>query len=180
MPQINLLQLQLAKKAKRGNSKALEKLLQQEADYLYRVAYHYLKNEQDALDAIQEATAEAMKSIKTLKEPRYFYTWYTRILIRCAGKILKKRDQFQLADLSQLENEVAVAVPEISVTMDVQNALQQLDEKYREVLEAFYFQTLSVKEIANRDHVPVNTVKTNLRRGREQMKMILGGDYFDN
>lgn len=42
---------------------------------LYRTAYAFLKNEQDALEALQEITARAYQKIQTLKEPRYVKTW---------------------------------------------------------------------------------------------------------
>ena len=62
---------------------------QYEAD-LYRIAYVYVKNPQDALDVMQEAAYRAYKNRKTLKEPKYFKTWLTRITINCAIDHIRK------------------------------------------------------------------------------------------
>src|SRR3954452_25319139 len=79
-------------KAIKGNKKAFEQLLKQHYEQIYRTAYLYVHNEEDALDVVQEATYQAFKSIHSLKHPEYFMTWLTKIIIRCAGQILKKRN----------------------------------------------------------------------------------------
>src|SRR3954452_13032254 len=79
-------------KAIKGNKKAFEQLVQQHYERIYRTAYLYVHNEEDALDVVQEATYQAYKSIHSLKNPEYFTTWLTRIVIRCAWHVIKKRD----------------------------------------------------------------------------------------
>lgn len=81
----------LVKKAIKGNKSAFEKLIQQNYERIYRTAYIYVHNEEDALDVVQEATYQALVSIRTLKNPEYFMTWFTRIVIRCSGQILKRK-----------------------------------------------------------------------------------------
>lgn len=56
----------------------------------YRIAYAYVKNEQDALDIVSEATYKGLKSLHTLKSPEYFDTWMTRIIINTAADYLRK------------------------------------------------------------------------------------------
>ena len=58
-------------------------LFHQREEVLYRIAYMYVKNEDDALDIVNEAVCKAYSSVKRLKEPKYFNTWITRILINC-------------------------------------------------------------------------------------------------
>ena len=52
-------------------------------------------------------------------------------------------------------------------------AVLELKEKYRRPLYLFYYEDYSIKEIAALLHIPENTVKTNLKRGREQVKKLL-------
>jgi RNA polymerase sigma-70 factor (ECF subfamily) len=52
-------------------------------------------------------------------------------------------------------------------------ALSQMDEVYRDVLEAFYLRELSYREIAEKFKIPVGTVMSRLSRGKEQLRTIL-------
>lgn len=80
-----------SKKAMAGNKVAFQELVLQEKDNLYRMAYIYMKNENDALDVVHESVFKAYKSIKKLKEPSYFSTWLTRIIINTSIDFLKKK-----------------------------------------------------------------------------------------
>lgn len=82
----------LIKKAIKGNKNAFEKLIKQHYERIYRTAFLYVHNEEDALDVVQEATFQAFKSIHSLKHPEYFLTWFTRIIIRCSSRILKRNN----------------------------------------------------------------------------------------
>ncbi|MET1123286.1 sigma factor, partial [Priestia megaterium] len=62
------------KKAKRGNEKAFQELIELEKNKLFRIAYLYVKNEADALDIVQDTIYKAFISIKRLKDPSYFST----------------------------------------------------------------------------------------------------------
>ncbi len=66
-------------------------MIQQYYERIYRTAYLYVHNEEDALDVVQEATYQAFTSIHSLKNPEYFSTWFTGIVIRCSGRVLKRK-----------------------------------------------------------------------------------------
>jgi RNA polymerase sigma-70 factor (ECF subfamily) len=76
-------------KAINGDKGALQLLLKDEKEKLYRVAFTYVRNEDDAVDVFQQTILLAMESIHQLKEPKYFSTWLTRICINLS--IVKKR-----------------------------------------------------------------------------------------
>jgi RNA polymerase sigma-70 factor, ECF subfamily len=82
------------KKAKRGNTKAFQKLVEAEKEKLYRMAYLYVKNESDAIDIVHETIYKAYISIKKLKETDYFSTWLMRILINTSLDLLRKISVF--------------------------------------------------------------------------------------
>lgn len=71
----------LARKAIRGNCDAYGQLIHACQNYLYRIAFLYTKNEDDALDVVQDCILKAYESIGKLRKPEYFKTWITRILI---------------------------------------------------------------------------------------------------
>ena len=81
----------LVKKARRGSPTAFGDLIEGPQEYLYRMAYLYVGQEDAALDVVQESILKAYKSLKTLREPEYFRTWLTKILINTAQDLLRKR-----------------------------------------------------------------------------------------
>ena len=83
-------QLRLVKKAVKGNPDAYGLLIAEHQEYLYKMAYLYVRNEDTALDVVGTAVLNAYQNIRTLKEPEYFKTWITRILIRIAQGEMKK------------------------------------------------------------------------------------------
>ena len=70
------------------------KRLQEQKSKYYRMAYSYVKNEHDALDIIGEASYKGLKELHTLKQPEYFDTWMTRIVINAAIDYIRKNTSF--------------------------------------------------------------------------------------
>lgn len=83
----------LVRKAQKGDDKAFLMLYQQHEAEIYRTAYMYLKNKQDALDVVQETAYQSFKSIGSLREPQYFKTWILKIAIHRAIYMLKQRNK---------------------------------------------------------------------------------------
>ena len=166
-------EVKLVKKAKKGDKEAFEKLLVLHKNQLYRTAFLYVRNREDALDVVQETAFKSYLAISTLKEEKFFLTWLTKILIRCAYDLLKKR-----------KGEVSIdkVTPILSIrekssveVMDLANAINNLKQHYRDVIVLFHYHDLTIKEVANILELPENTVKTYLLRGRKQLKTILEG-----
>ncbi|WP_404452930.1 sigma-70 family RNA polymerase sigma factor [Virgibacillus necropolis] len=165
--------LKLIRKAKNGNKKAFENLLSLHSEQLYRTAFLYTGNREDALDIVQETSYKAFSSIGTLKEDKYFSTWLTRILIYSAYDLKNK----QKKDIP-IENvgEISSKKDERSIEhMDLVKAINELQDTYRDAIILFYYQDLPIKEVASIMNVPGNTVKTYLQRGKKRLKTILEG-----
>ncbi|TGV09961.1 RNA polymerase subunit sigma-70, partial [Mesorhizobium sp. M00.F.Ca.ET.186.01.1.1] len=83
---------QLVGQARQGDDEAFYQLICQQQKQLYSVAYAFLRNEADTLEAIQEATCRSYLRLSRLKEPAHFRTWLTRILIHvCLDEKKKKK-----------------------------------------------------------------------------------------
>ena len=67
------------KKAQKGDDNAFYELISEKKEVLYKLAYTYVKNKDDALDIIQETIYKAYMSINKLKEPKFFNTYITTI-----------------------------------------------------------------------------------------------------
>lgn len=160
----------LVKKAIKGNRNAFEKLVQQYYERIYRTAYLYVHNEEDALDVVQEATYQAFTSIHSLKNPEYFMTWLTRIIIRCSGQILKRKGNIVPLSDEILSNLPSQANPNMDESLQLLQAIQQLRENYRTVIILFYYYDYSIKVISSIMEIPESTVKTYLSRGKAELK----------
>lgn len=81
----------LIKKAKKGDKEALLSLvMNQNTDY-YKLAYSYMKNKDDALDAMQDMIVILYENISTLKKNKAFYSWSKTILVNCCKEILSNQ-----------------------------------------------------------------------------------------
>lgn len=160
----------LVKKAIKGNKKAFEQLIKQHYERIYRTAYLYVHNEQDALDVVQEATYQAYTSIHSLKQPEYLMTWLTRIIIRCAGQILKKRNNVVPLTDEVLSTLSGTEPSDHDESIHLLNSIGKLKDNYRTVIILFYYHDYSLKTISELMEIPEGTVKTYLSRGKADLK----------
>ncbi len=170
-------ELKLIKKAMKGNKKCLQELLILHSDQLYRTAYLYVRNREDALDVVQETSYKAFLSISQLKDENFFLTWLTKILINCSYDVLKKNKKE--IPLDNVVEPVSDKGEKRVESLDLLEAINQLNEKYKNVIILFYFHDLPIREVAKVMNIPENTVKTYLSRGKEQLKKLLGGMKYN-
>ncbi len=155
----------LIKAAKRKNTDAFSKLIDSQMQSLYKTAYAIVKNNDDAADAISETVLICWEKLQTLKKNQYFKTWITRILINECYKILKNN-----SNIVRFEDMVVEEGTEDVHNLEVEEALDTLDDKYRVIVVLYYSQGFSTKEIARILKIPEGTVRTRLSRAREQLK----------
>ena len=168
---------QLVESAIAGDKQAFEQLLKFESEKLYKIAYLHMRNKEDALDVLQEATYKAYISIHQIKSPVYFSTWLVKILIRTAYKELERKKK-----MIQLPEETILFLLESNQTLvpsiDLSEALTSLNVDYRNVIMLFYYFDLSIQTIASVLNKPQSTVKTYLRRAKLELRKTLGDDYY--
>lgn len=167
-------QIRLVKKAVAGNAKAFEMLFQKHSDQLYRTAYIYVRNKEDALDIVQETAYKAFLSIAQLRNPEYFLTWLTKILIHQAYALLDKKKKVVLMD-RPLQDEGQEQEMHADDRMGMLEAVQQLRKEYQTAIILFYYQDLPIHDIAGVMNAPEGTVKTYLKRAKLELKQLLTG-----
>lgn len=156
------------KKAIKGDRQAFLELIEPQKDKLYKIAYTYVKNQDDALDVIQETMFKAYTGIDKLKNPKYFDTWLTKILINVSLTTLDKYKNTMYLEESTLSSYNNLDKQED--ILDLENELAKLDKKYREVIVLRYFKDFTIKEISRILDIPLGTAKTNLYRGLESLR----------
>ncbi|MFZ3579107.1 sigma-70 family RNA polymerase sigma factor [Virgibacillus sp. DJP39] len=163
--------------AKKGDSEAFLQLITSNKSQLYRVALAYLKDEQEALEAIQEVTFRSYKKIKKVREPKYFATWLTRIMINYCADELKRKKRFSPADYD-VKAKTIVEENDSRITMEA--AIQVLEPKLQEIIILKYFQDMTIEQIATSLEQPTGTIKTWLNKALRRLRKELakeGGFY---
>ncbi|MEK5523009.1 RNA polymerase [Heyndrickxia sporothermodurans] len=164
------------KKARKGDSKAFEELIGKYEEQLYRTAYIYVHNKEDALDVVQETVYKAYLSLDKLKEPSYFKTWLMRILINNAYELLRTRQKVvKINEESKFAAESITKPIQSEQNIDLQVAIQQLEVNYQKVILLYYYHDLPIRQIAWHMEVPEGTVKSYLHRARKSLKKLLEG-----
>ena len=160
----------LVKKAKSGDSGAFAQLIRMNTQSMYKVAWAYLKNDEDVADAIQETILKCYEKLSTLKKDSYFKTWMIRILINECNKILNHYKKFNWDEEIPLIGQMDMSIAEF----EFKEMLGRIDAPYRIILLLYYVEGFRISEIAEILDLNKNTVKTRLSRGRQQAKK----EYF--
>ena len=168
--------LKLIKKAQKGNDKAFLTLFQQYEQDIYRTAFVYVKNQSDALDVVQETAYRSFKSIKDLKEPKYFKTWLIRIAISCAIDLLRKQKNVVQMKPDYVEFISDDVNEDIDLEMTVRDLIERLNEDEKSVIILRFYEGLTIKEISEELDIPLGTAKTILYRALDKLRKNLKGD----
>lgn len=157
----------LVKKAQKGNDKAYLMLFQQYETDIYRMAYVYVKNRDDALDLVQEVAYQSFKNIRTLKNPEYFKTWLMKITINCALNLLNKNKK-----VVPLNSEVPIGMEEgdIALSISLHKLIDTLKEDEKSVILLKYYDDRTLKEISEILGIPLGTAKSVLYRALEKLR----------
>lgn len=159
------------KSAQRGNDDAFYELINEKKEILYKTAFTYVKNKEDALDIVQETVYKSYISIKKLKEPKYFNTWLVRILINCSIDFMRKNKKN--INLNEAISDTSYQHESKEETIDLYSAVDKLKDKYKTVVILKYFQDMTLQEIADVMECPLGTVKTNLHNALKELKLEL-------
>ncbi|MBS4189970.1 sigma-70 family RNA polymerase sigma factor [Bacillus sp. FJAT-49705] len=170
----------LVTKAKKGNDEAFEQLISSVRHKLYRTAYSYVKNEQDALDIYQETIYKAFTTLKTLKKPEAFQGWITKILIYKAIDFIRKESKHFPTDKEELFAQLMTEenIDTITYSLDLAEAFNHLSPTYKAIILLRYYHDLSIREIADIMNYPEGTVKSHLNRAKKELRPILKEGYI--
>lgn len=135
---------------------------------LYIVAWAILENKEDTEDAVSNAILKAYENRNQLRGAHKFKPWITTITKNEALKIRKK--WLTLPGDDAMESMMTPVQEHYDELWDI---LQKMREEFRLVLVLFYYNDLSLKEIAQVLDTPVGTVKSRLSRGREILRQEL-------
>jgi len=141
---------------------------------VFRVAFMELRSHADAEDVIQEVFIRLIRYNPEFEGAEHEKAWLIRTTINLCKDFLKSKWNQSTVSMDAISGEELkfFKVPYVQQDDMVQN-LFELPEKYRRALYLFYYEDYSIKEISDVLGIPEGTVKTNLKRGREELKKIL-------
>lgn len=144
------------------------------ADMVYRLALSQMKNTADADDLFQEVFVRLVKHVQDLESWEHVKAWLIRVTINCARK---HYEQYWNRNVDYIEEPERMAdekeTMELPEEHPVRAAVEKLPPKYRLVVHLYYYEDLSIVEIAQLTSQKESTVKSQMYRAREMLKGIL-------
>ncbi|MCT8136688.1 RNA polymerase sigma factor [Anaerobacillus sp. CMMVII] len=168
---------QIVKKAKKGNKEALLQLVMNQKDEYYRLAYTYMENQHDAMDAMEEMILRLYENIGQLKKEDAFYSWSKTILVNSCKSLLRKRKKLVLVeDFNQyIEADIPDPYLHSEQQIDIQQLLMKVNPHQAETIKLKYFHDLDYETIAQITNVSVGTVKSRIFEGLKKLRRFSGG-----
>lgn len=174
-----LQEIDLVVNVQRGDIKAFEELFELYKYKALRTVYLMTRDKDISEDIVQEAFVLCHTSIKGLKDPEYFKTWFYRILTRTTWRYMKKEkrlipvehifekleDNYEQTSLEKLEQKETAKL--------LYQEILKLQPKLQTTLILYYYNEFSVKEIAEIMNCFEGTVKSRLYTGRRRLRTSL-------
>lgn len=152
------------------SEKLVHQLLTDNYNRYYYLAYSYVHNEEDALDIVQEGAYKALLNSSSIRKPEYAGTWIYRIMIHTAlDFIKKKKTEPECMDIQNLGEGAEDCYEDI----DLERAVKGLEESSFLIIKLYFFEELTLAQIARLLHVNENTVKSRLYRALKYLKLCM-------
>ena len=161
---------------KQNREALVEKLLTENYELYYRLAYSYVHNEADAMDIVQEGAYKAILKCESLERADFAGSWIYRIMLNEIYRMLRRKHDGQ-----NLSSEEALdAVPdsmqiaeEVTDSLTLKEALDCLSPEDKMLVQLRYFEDLKLEQIAEILDANLNTVKSRLYRTLKKLRLHL-------
>jgi len=180
---------ELLQKAKAGDIDSFEILIEGIKTKAYQIALSYMKNEEDAQDAVQDSLLKIYRNLNSFNEKARFSTWVYRVVVNtCLDEVKKKRryremiaSEYHLFPQEEEESGMFLEIPDERNRPDqvvlrkeqkntILGCLDQLSETLREAVVLRDVQGFSYEEIAEILQISEGTVKSRINRARLALK----------
>ncbi len=143
---------------------------------LYLIALSFTKNHYDAEDIVQNVFLKLMNCKKEFESSGHIDNWLTAVCVNESKNLLKSFFRKNGTSLDEAKELYTFDKPR---DFDLFNAVMWLPKKERTVIHLFYYEELSIKEIAAVLKISESSVGTRLHRARKHLKDILGDDWIN-
>lgn len=153
----------------RANEEFLE-IYNRQVDTVYRLCFSFMKNHADAEDMTQETFLKLLSSRKTFENKKHEKAW----LIVTASNLCKDSLRKWWRRWENIEDHQNIAALEQDYAL--YEAILKLKPAYKTVVYMFYYEGYTTAEMAAYLHCPESTVRSRLKRARDQLHSMLGGE----
>lgn len=171
-------EIQIIQKVQQGDMGAFEVLFDNYKAQAIRTVYLMTGDAYITEDIVQETFATCYLSIKSLKQPEYFKTWFFKSLTRNTWRMMKKQKSLMpIEEISELiestywwSNRLNNETWQVGEKDFVYSQVLKLDYKLQTTIILYYYNELTIKEIAKVMGCLEGTVKSRLYTARKQLK----------
>lgn len=158
-------------------------LIMSEKDAYYKLAFTYMGNKHDAMDAMEEMIVSVYEKIDQLRKEEFFYSWSKTILVNSCKSLLLKQKKLVLVEDWDETNEKELGHASTNdpycssdQQMDIQALLLHINEHQKEAIQLKYFHDLDYQSIADITKVSIGTVKSRIFEGLKRLRDHYRGD----
>ena len=171
----------LIDRLRKGQQSAINAFVDTYAAYLYSIAFNVLRSKFDAEEATQDSMMKAIKNIESFKQGSSFKAWLYSICFRTAidhkrrNKITTDIDSlFDNADSNHADDQLL----EDDMKFKIERLLSHLDDQDKTIIQLFYLDELSIKEVCQIMNMTESNIKIKLYRARKELALH-AGKYFE-
>lgn len=139
----------------------------------YRLAFSYVKNQEDALDVVQNAVCKALENYESLRDEGAIRTWFYKILVNESYACLNAQKRMILTEESSCW-EIPYEEEGFEIHDDLYERIGRMEKDVQSIIKLRFFEELTLNEIAGILKMNLNTVKAKLYRGLKTLKIDIG------
>lgn len=166
---------------KKNDKDAFTELFKFYQNYLFKICFSYVQNEQQALDLMQEVFIKLYKNFDKYDERYPFHPWIRRITVNTCINEKRKRspiliplstddEGMDMEEQLAAEEDIEQEAERHDMAQIIKEHINCLQEKQRMIIILRYYEDLSYEEIAELLHMPLGTVKTDLYRAKNALR----------
>lgn len=141
---------------------------------LYKLAFYYVKNENDALDILQESILKAFKSLNKLQDVEAIDKWIKRIVINTAVDFIRKNSKVTVVE----ENEMVNLSGKVENNQELGYCIDDLQEDLKAIIVLKYFHGYTINEVAEILDISVSQVKNKLHKALKLLRVDMKEEYY--
>jgi RNA polymerase sigma-70 factor (ECF subfamily) len=174
---------EIIRRAQAGDQAAIAALVAEQQRYVYSIAMSITRNPADAADLTQDALIRLIRAIGSYRGETKLSTWLYRLVVNLGIDRMRRRgappirldDEGTDLDIPSDDpiDDVSGTVERTEEAAMVRMAVARLPDAQRLALTLHYFEDLRYEDIADVMGLPLNTVKSHIRRGKERLAVLL-------
>ncbi len=150
--------------------------IKENQEKFYRLAFQYMKNQQDTFDVIQDAIVHSLEKVSSLKNPEYIRTWFYRILVNKCLDHLRVVKRITYTD--QIPESCNLPDPSCDrdAVLDLYDAIDKLEPKLKTIVILRFYEDMKLEEISNVTGAHLSTVKARLYKALRLLRVDMQSD----